>query len=87
MIKVLAFNIVGLYFLAVANNFEALLVLQVLALETELLAPFLEQVIRKYLVYKYVYQMVKAAISSTFKEFPLQDMVPTLYKRMDVRVK
>jgi len=73
--------------LTVANNDNALLIFQVLTFETKLLVPFLEQVIRKYALHEDMYQVVKVSILSTFKEFPFQNMVPTLDKKIHIRVK
>jgi hypothetical protein len=81
VVVALIFNIVCGNQLTVANNGSSLLIFQILAFETKLLAAFFEQIIRKYTIHKDMYQVVKAAISSTFKEFPFQNMVPTSDKK------
>lgn len=76
-------NIVDGDGLTVTNNVETLLIFQVLAFETKLLAAFLEQVIWKYAINKDMHQVIKTPISSTFEEFAFQNMLPTLHRRID----
>ena len=67
------------------NSGSALLIFQVFTIKTKFLAAFLEQIIRKYTIYKDMYQVVKAAISSTFEEFSFQNMVPTFDKKKNLK--